>query len=105
MLPPLSSFYGMGSLPVGHYPSEKDRLQHAEAGLRQVAAQFNLPEDRVHCTIAIGAPRDRILLQAEEIGADLIIVASHRPDITTYLLGSTAASVVRHASTAVLVVR
>ncbi|EOV0962926.1 universal stress protein [Edwardsiella piscicida] len=76
VLPPLSSFYGMGSLPVGHYPSEKDRLQHAEAGLRQVAAQFNLPEDRVHCTIAIGAPRDRILLQAEEIGADLIIVAS-----------------------------
>ncbi|AIJ10015.1 MULTISPECIES: universal stress protein [Edwardsiella] len=105
VLPPLSSFYGMGSLPVGHYPSEKDRLQHAEAGLRQVAAQFNLPEDRVHCTIAIGAPRDRILLQAGEIGADLIIVASHRPDITTYLLGSTAASVVRHASTAVLVVR
>ncbi|AOV97101.1 universal stress protein F [Edwardsiella hoshinae] len=105
VLPPLSSFYGMGSLPVGHYPSETDRLRHAEAGLRQVAASFNLPDDRVDCHVAIGAPRDRILEQAQSIAADLIIVASHRPDITTYLLGSTAASVVRHATSAVLVIR
>ncbi|ACR68930.1 universal stress protein F [Edwardsiella ictaluri] len=105
VLPKLSSFYGMESLPVGHYSSEKDRLQHAEAGLQQMAARFNLPDDRTHCTIAIGSPRDCILLLAEEIGADLIIVASHRPDITTYLFGSTASSVARHASTAVLVVR
>ena len=32
-------------------------------------------------------------------------IASHRPDITTYLLGSNAAAVVRHAECSVLVVR
>ena len=37
--------------------------------------------------------------------AELVIIASHRPDITTYLLGSNAAAVVRHADCSVLVVR
>ncbi|WP_179655998.1 universal stress protein, partial [Salmonella enterica] len=37
--------------------------------------------------------------------ADMVIIASHRPDITTYLLGSNAAAVVRHAECSVLVVR
>ncbi|HDR2322894.1 TPA: universal stress protein, partial [Enterobacter roggenkampii] len=31
--------------------------------------------------------------------------ASHKPDISTYLLGSNAAAVVRHAKCPVLVVR
>ncbi len=35
----------------------------------------------------------------------MIIIASHRPDITTYLLGSNAAAVVRHAECSVLVWR
>lgn len=46
-----------------------------------------------------------ILQYAQEIGADLIVVASHRPGFQDYLLGSTAARVVRHAQCAVLVDR
>lgn len=46
-----------------------------------------------------------ILDYAGEIGADLIIVGSHRPGLQDYLLGSTAARVVRHARCAVLVDR
>ncbi len=42
---------------------------------------------------------------AEEVGADCIIVGSHKPDIKDYLLGSTAARVVRHASRSVHVLR
>lgn len=46
-----------------------------------------------------------ILEYAQEVGADLIVVASHRPGFQDYLLGSTAARVVRHAQCAVLVDR
>jgi universal stress protein F len=46
-----------------------------------------------------------ILDFAEKDGSDLIIIASHRPEMQDYLLGSTAARVVRHAQCAVHVVR
>lgn len=46
-----------------------------------------------------------ILDWSEENGIDCIIIASHRPGMQDYLLGSTAAQVVRHARCAVHVVR
>ena len=46
-----------------------------------------------------------ILDFAEQYGVDLIIIASHRPGIPDYFLGSTASHVVRHAACAVHVVR
>ncbi|MCL3880957.1 universal stress protein [Marivita sp. GX14005] len=46
-----------------------------------------------------------ILDHAEQTGADLIVIASHRPDMQTLLLGSTATQVVRHAKCAVHVLR
>ncbi len=52
-----------------------------------------------------GHPPTVILEYAKEIGADLIIVASHRPGLQDYFLGSTAARVVRHAQCDVLVDR
>ncbi len=46
-----------------------------------------------------------ILEWAEANGVDCIVVASHRPGLTDYLLGSTAGRVVRHAACSVHVVR
>ena len=42
---------------------------------------------------------------ADENDIDLIVIASHRPGLQDYLLGSTAARVVRHAGCSVHVVR
>ncbi len=50
------------------------------------------------------APRE-ILTTAQDVKADLIIVGSHQPGLEDYLLGSTAARVVRHATCSVLVMR
>ncbi len=47
----------------------------------------------------------KILAHANKIGADLIVVASHKPYVGDYLLGTTAARIVRHASCSALVVR
>ncbi len=46
-----------------------------------------------------------ILDYASEIKADCIVIASHRPEMQDYLLGSTAAQVVRHADCSVMVIR
>ncbi len=46
-----------------------------------------------------------ILNAAEETGADLIVMAAHKPGIRDYLLGANAAHVVRHFPRSVLIVR
>lgn len=56
-------------------------------------------------TVTFGSPRDEILTTAKDIQADLIVIGSRRPNISTHLLGSTAAGVVRYADISVLVVR
>jgi len=55
--------------------------------------------------LRIGSPAHEILALADEQKADLIIIASHVPDFSNYLLGATADRVVRHAKCSVLVVR
>ena len=55
--------------------------------------------------IRSGAAAREILTSAQENGADLIIVASHTPDISNYFIGATADRVVRHAKCSVLVDR
>jgi nucleotide-binding universal stress UspA family protein len=52
-----------------------------------------------------GSPGTAIVEAAAEHKADLVIVASHKPGLSDYFLGSTAARVVRHAQCPVLVMR
>lgn len=46
-----------------------------------------------------------ILEEVETMGADLIILGSHKPGLQDYLIGSTASRVVRHARCSVLIDR
>lgn len=52
-----------------------------------------------------GAPASQILQAAEDNDADLIMIASHRPGLSDYFIGSTAARVVRHSQCSVLISR
>lgn len=52
-----------------------------------------------------GSPGITIIEYAKNNQIDLIVIASHRPGLSDYFLGSTAARVVRHAPCAVHVVR
>ena len=67
--------------------------------------------ESVPAYVAVELPVDfieqsmRILELAEKEKADLIIIGSHRPDFTNYLIGATADRVVRHAECSVLVDR
>ncbi len=55
--------------------------------------------------VANGTVYKEILRVAGEVGCDVIVIASHRPELKDYLLGPNAARVVRHADCSVLVVR
>ncbi|MDF7666356.1 universal stress protein [Orbaceae bacterium ESL0727] len=83
---------------------DKATLQ-AEEQLHTLMNSIDLPREKLSCAIAFGNPRDEILACADEIHPDLIIIGSRRPNITTHVLGSNAAGIVRGAKTSVLVVR
>ncbi|MDU8925880.1 universal stress protein [Alisedimentitalea sp. MJ-SS2] len=90
--------YILSQLPEG----QMDKTRHeVEEGLKEDFAAA----DDVTIKVIEGHSARTILDYAEEHGADCIVIASHRPDITDYFLGSTAARVVRHAQCAVHVLR
>ncbi len=60
---------------------------------------------KVESEVRTGAAAGQILQCAEDAGADLIMIASHRPGLSDYFIGSTAARVVRHAQCSVLISR
>jgi nucleotide-binding universal stress UspA family protein len=55
--------------------------------------------------IRTGHAGQGILAIADEKNVDAIVLASHRPGIEDYFLGSTASRVVRHAKCTVVVIR
>ncbi|EPD7717309.1 universal stress protein UspF, partial [Escherichia coli] len=105
VIPSLPYYASLGLAYSAELPAMDDLKAEAKSQLEEIIKKFKLPTDRVHVHVEEGSPKDRILEMAKKIPAHMIIIASHRPDITTYLLGSNAAAVVRHAECSVLVVR
>lgn len=105
VIPSLPYYASLGMAYTAELPAMDDLKAESESRLKEIVKKFTIPEDRIHLHISEGSPKDKILTIAKSLPADLVIISSHRPDITTYLLGSNAAAVVRHAECSVLVVR
>ena len=90
-----------------YVPADFDAEQERRArdALAALAAKIDLPQDRLSVAVASGGVYHELLREAAEWGADLIVVGSHRPVMSDYLLGSNAKTIVRHAQCSVLVVR
>ncbi len=86
-------------MPDGFLPIT---IRKAEKTLRDAVLEAGVDAD---VQILTGQAPRAILAAADNVKADMIIVASHRPGLADYLLGSTAARVVRHAQCSVLVIR
>jgi universal stress protein F len=81
-------------------------MQHRRAIREQLEALAAVAKAKtVDIDIRGGRPSENILDAAREGGADLIMVASHKPGMSDYFIGSTAARVVRHSQISVLVSR
>ncbi len=61
--------------------------------------------EEVMTRVIFGHSANSILDWAERKGVDCIVVTSHRPGLSDYFIGSTAARIVRHAKCPVFVLR
>jgi len=92
---------------VAHYlpPDTHERiLGDAKTKLDLLAQESGL-EVNVSTVVREGSVYHEVLDEAKSAGADLIVMGSHRPAMSTYLLGSNAARIVRHAPCSVMVLR
>src|SRR3979411_1312068 len=77
----------------------------AEEARAIICKECGLDRARVSSTVRQGGVYHEVLEEAKAIGADLIVMSSHRPAMKTYFLGSNAGHVGRYAKCSVLVVR
>ncbi len=92
-LPGYASAYLPDEVLEGRRSETQDKLR-AEIGV-----------DDIRSVVIEGHSGRSILEYAADHDIDCIVIASHRPGLQDYLLGSTAARVVRHAACAVHVTR
>ena len=96
---------------VGHVaeyfpPGAEDQfLERAAAALHDIVKKQVSEDITVQEIVADGSIYREILSAAEKVGADLIVMASHRPELKDYLIGANAGRVVRYAGCSVMVVR
>lgn len=80
-------------------------MAEARSGVEAALATRLVGHAGVIPRVVTGHSGRTILEEAGAMGADLIVIASHRPGLQDYFLGSTAARVVRHAKCCVHVIR
>ena len=84
----------------------EEHLQHeAETRLQTMVGHFSIDPSRIKSHVRFGNVRDMVNELANEIKADVVVIGSRNPSISTHLLGSNASSVIRHAHIPVMVVR
>jgi nucleotide-binding universal stress UspA family protein len=98
--------FGM-AMVAQYFPKDYEHRVLEEA--RQRLHDFtrdHIPEGvDVQHIVGHGRVYEEIIRVAKEVDCDLILMASHRPELRDYLLGPNAARVVRQADRSVLVVR
>lgn len=94
---------GMGA----YLPADAGRklVERADAALAAFVAEHVPEEIGATRSVGQGTIYQVILDIADQVGADLIVMAARRPALGDFLLGPNAARVVRHGTCSVLVVR
>jgi nucleotide-binding universal stress UspA family protein len=98
--------YGM-SMVGSFFPKDfsKNAVSETGAALAAFVGAHFPDEGDVKQHVRHGTIYEQIIEVADKIGADMIVMASHRPEMSDYLLGPNAARVVRHARQSVSVIR
>ena len=99
----LPSVPGYVSALIPEEVTRKSR-ERALKQLEQIALELGI-SDIAKTVVLVGTVHIEILAWADDADVDLIVMASHQPEFADYLIGTTAARVVRHANCSVLVVR
>ena len=90
--------------PARHY-LDKDAIKNRDTEIMSTLEEFVGEDPRCEIKLVSGRAGVTIVEYARAHSTDCIIISSHRPDLSDYLLGSTASRVVRHAQCSVFVLR
>lgn len=95
------------SIVASYFPADfsEKALAETTSTLKKVVADAFPADVKVEGIARHGSVYKEVLEVADSIGADLIVLSSHRPARSDYLLGPNASRVVRHAKQSVFVVR
>jgi nucleotide-binding universal stress UspA family protein len=98
--------FGM-PMVASYFPKDfsKNAISEAEAKLTGFVRDHIPDEVAVTQHVKHGSIYKEILTVADALKVDMIVLASHRPEMRDYLLGPNAARVVRHAKQSVCVIR
>ena len=99
-----------GMTLVGQYfpkDFEKNALKEADAKLKALTKAHVPGQISCQNIVAHGTVYEEIVKTRQELGdkVDLIVMASHRPELEDYLIGPNSARVVRHSKVSILIVR
>ncbi len=98
VIEPVPGYFAMAeSLPDLQIQAGENTLKHLQ--------EFVRDREQIKTKVLHGHAATEINSYAEREGVDCIVIASHKPELVDYLLGSTAARVVRHAPCSVHVIR
>ena len=99
---PILTGYVTEYLPADYDVSIEREATEKLAVLASMAKAHGVTADTV---VRLGGVYPEVIDEAKAWGADLIVISSHRPSMSTYFLGSNASQIVRHAMCSVLVLR
>ena len=100
--------YGMSIVGSFFEQSHHDKAVKEAGEVLNSLVESTLGKDvnkNVRHVVATGSAYEQILNTAQKAKSDLIVVGSHKPELSDYLLGPNAARVVRHSNCSVYVVR
>lgn len=89
---------------VKYYMSSDNEKEIRNSAEKGIAERIGMEKD-AEAVVLSGHPGRTISDYADKVGADCIIVGSHRPGLKDFFLGSTAARIVRYAQCSVHVLR
>jgi nucleotide-binding universal stress UspA family protein len=84
---------------------EKKATEETKKKLQEFLKSHAPDDVTVKGHVVCGTIYEEILDVANQLDCDLIVLGSHRPELSDYLLGPNAARIVRHAKQSVMVVR
>jgi nucleotide-binding universal stress UspA family protein len=80
-------------------------LSNARNRVAQIAADYTAADLRIDAVVRFGSIGREVIACAKELAVDLILMASHRPEVRDYFIGPNAAYVAQHATCSVLILR
>lgn len=103
----ITLFHVMEDIPAyaAHYIPEDIRDHHKEDAAKRLGELAASTDSACEIAVIRGHSSSSILDYCEAHDVDCIVIASHKPGLEDYFLGSTAARVVRHAKCCVHVLR